>query len=989
MGRRLLNAVFLLALLGSPVALLAQQRQISGTVLRANGEQPVADAIVSVVGSLVNVRTNAQGKFTIAAPAGDAHLLVRAIGYARLEVTVPASQSTIDVKLADDLFKLDELVVTGQATGIERRNATTSTAVVSGDDIRQVPAPTLDRALAGRIAGANIQSNSGAPGGGMQIQIRGSNTVIGGSDPLFVVDGVIYSNGTLPSGLSTVTTSKSSNEAGDNGPLQDDGVNRLADINPNDIASIEILKGAAASSIYGSKAANGVVVITTNRGQVGKPRVTMTQRFGFAELARAPKPRAFTVPEANDLYGADVVAPFLVNGALPVYDHVQEVFGNRPLGYETLLDVSGGSETTKYFVSGGWKEDGGIIANTGAGRQSLRVNVDQKMSDKVTFAISTAFNRTDAQRGFINNDNAGASIPYALLYIPSFIPIVKQADGTYPIPDVSYFSANPLQTADLAKNEETAIRFTGGGTLTYHAFTTEHQSLKLVASGGLDFFNQENRILAPPELYFQALQPNPGLAALSNGASRFLNWNLNGIHTFSPTSGKFTATTSAGLQFEDRSVNRSRVVATGLLSGQSNIDQGAVFGQQLEAKNHERTFAFYGQEEFLALQDKLLLAIGVRAERSSVNGNTDKYFLYPKISGSYRFIGTLGKGSELKMRLAYGETGNQPLFGQKFTTLQGGGVIGGSIGTVVGNTSGAPGIKPERIKEVEGGFDASLANGRATIEITGFRRRAVDLLLARSPAGSSGFVQENINGGEFMNEGIEVAAGFTIAQSRNFTWLVRTTFATLRNRVVSLPIPAFRPANAGYGLGFGEFYIEPGKPIGQIIGQTAINPDGSFQIGYLGQTNPDFKIGFSNDFTYKSAFLSFLWDWQQGGVAQNQTRSLIDGNQLAEDGGTPEGIRRQIASQKGVAPDFVQSTTFLKLREVNLGMSLPKQVAALFAGSKDVRVSITGRNLLILTKYWGYDPEVSNFGQQSITRNIDLAPYPPMRTFFFNISVGL
>ena len=989
MVRRLGTLLALLGALPGPTLAEAQERQISGTVTRANGGQPVAEAVVSVVGTLTNTRTNAQGKFTIAAAGPDVRLLVRAIGFARREVAVPADRPSVDLQLTEDVARLDELVVTGQVTGIAKRNATTSTAVVSGDDIRQVPAPTLDRALAGRVAGANIQSNSGAPGGGMQIQIRGNNTVIGGSDPLFVVDGVIYSNASLPSGLSTVTTSRSGNEVGDNGPLQDDGQNRLADLNPNDIASIEILKGAAASSIYGSKAANGVVVITTNRGQIGKPRITVTQRFGFAELARGPKPRAFTVAEANNLYGADVVAPYLVNGALPVHDHVREVFGNRPFGHETLVDLSGGTETTKYFISGGTKTDRGILANTNAGRQTLRVNLDQKVSEKVTFAVSTAFNRTAAARGFINNDNAGASIPYALLYIPSFIPILKGADGSSPVPAVSYFSANPLQTAELAKNDETAIRFTGGGTLTYQAFARQHQSLKMVAGAGIDFFNQENRILAPPELYFQALQPNPGLAALSHGSSQFINWNLNGIHTFSPGKGAFTATTSAGLQYEDRELNRSRVVATGLLAGQSNIDQGAVFGQQVEHKGHERTFAFYGQEEFLTIKDKLLVAAGVRAERSSVNGSTDKYFFYPKISGSYRFLNPLGKGSEVKLRAAYGETGNQPLFGQKFTTLQGGGVIGGAIGTVVGNTAGASLIKPERIKEVEAGVDASFANGRATLEITAFRRRTVDLLLARSPAGSSGFVQEIINGGEFMNKGIEIGAGITVAQSRHFTWLARSTFALLRNRVVSLPIPAFRPSNAGYGLGFGEFFIEPGQPIGQIIGQTAINPDGSFTIGYLGQTNPDFKIALSNDLTYKNAFLSFLWDWQQGGVAQNQTRSLIDGNQLAEDGGTPEGIRRQIASQKGLAPDFVQSTTFLKLREVNLGMSLPKKIASLFAGSRDVRVSLTGRNLLILTKYWGYDPEVSNFGQQAITRNIDLAPYPPMRTFFFNIAVGL
>src|SRR5437763_1950553 len=225
------------------------------------------------------------------------------------EVSVPGGQNAADVTLEADVFNLEAVVVTGQATGVERRNAAIATTNVSGQEVSAVPAPSLDRALAGRVPGAIINQNSGAPGGGTQIQIRGNNTVIGNPDPLFVVDGVLYSDASLPTGLFTVTGS-SANRG--NGELQDDPVNRLADLNSGDIESVEVLRGAAAASIYGSKAANGVIIVKTNRGKAGKARATVTQRLGFFELQRGPATRSFTEAEALDLYASSAADAALI-----------------------------------------------------------------------------------------------------------------------------------------------------------------------------------------------------------------------------------------------------------------------------------------------------------------------------------------------------------------------------------------------------------------------------------------------------------------------------------------------------------------------------------------------------------------------------------------------------------------------------------------------------------------------------------------------------
>jgi hypothetical protein len=493
-------------------------------------------------------------------------------------------------------------------------------------------------------------------------------------------------------------------------------------------------------------------------------------------------------------------------------------------------------------------------------------------------------------------------------------------------------------------------------------------------------------VWAPRELYFEANQANPGVATLGSADSRFTNWNLNAIHTYTATSGSFKTTTSAGVQWEDRQLNRARTEAQGLLPGQQNINQGSVV-RPFEELTHERTVGLYAQEEWLGSRDRLLLSAGARAERSSANGDANKFYFFPKAAGSYRFPDLLGEGSDVKLRVAYGETGNQPLFGQKFTTLQGGQVIGGQVGTGVGNVAGDPTIRPERTREIEAGVDASLLRGRANVELTLFQRRTSDLLVPVIPPPSSGFSLQFLNGGKIKNEGIEIAAGITPIQHEHVSWLFRTTFTSIRNRVLELNLPGgaqgFRPANAGYGLSYGEFFVQVGRPITQIIGVDDLGKTIS-----LGQANPKFRWSFTNQFTYHRASLSFMWDWQNGGVAQNQTLSLYDCNGLAPDFSTPRGQAGYNAcNNTGDARPFVQSTSFVKLRNASLSLDLPDHVAAWF-GARSARMSVEGVNLITVTDYIGYDPEVSNYGQQAITRNIDLGPYPPSRQFFFTIQAG-
>ncbi|HUG26667.1 MAG TPA: SusC/RagA family TonB-linked outer membrane protein [Gemmatimonadales bacterium] len=981
MGTRVLRQVVLgIMLFVVPAAASAQDRRITGRVTKAGSDTPIPDAEVSVVGQprYAAARSGEDGRFTITVPAGELRLQARAIGYTRLEITVASGQSTADLAMQQDIFRLSEVVVTGQATTIERRSATTDIAYVSGEDISKVSSPSILNALTGKISGVNLQTNSGAPGGGIQMQIRGNTTILGAFDPLYVVDGVMYSNASIPSGRGFVNAAASTT-------LEADPVNRIADLNPADIASIEVLKGAAASSIYGSKASNGVVVITTIRGQAGRTRVNVAQRFGVYSPLRLLEERRWTQDSAVARFGA-AAAAFFEGNATPYFSQYGQVYSNRDLSYETVADVSGGTPATRYYISGSWKRDEGIELNTGASRQTLRVNVDQDLSRRVDLKLSSVYTRSESDRGWNNNCNNYGCHGYAMAYIPSFVDFRRRnPDGTYVPPSVGVQS-NPLQLTELGVNHEEVNRFTGGLTAGWNAWSSASQSLRLIAGGGVDVFNQSNDVWSPNDLFFEVPQALPGESVESGGRSRFFNWNVNGIHTW--RARRWSATTSLGIQYSEASLNTFLIRTQNLLPGQRNVNQGTNI-TATEALTQERTLAFYAQEELRLLEDRLLLQVGARAERSSVNGDIDKYFVFPKVSGSYRFADLVGAGSEVKVRAAYGETGNQPLFGQKFTNLftpQ----LGGTQGVTVSTAAGFAGVEPERLKEVEGGLDGSALDGRLTWTLTAYTRNTTNLLLQRVPAPSSGFTSQVFNGGKLNNKGVEVALGYTPINNTRTQWITRGTFTRYTSEVVDLAgLPAFFPTASGFG-NLGRTRIEEGKPITQIVGFNFDEAGNrAATLSQLGNSAPDFRVGWVNDISHGSLTLSVVLDWQQGGDVINLTQFLMDDGRTSADWGTEAGLKRYQGYLKGVIAPYIEDATFLKLREVSVGVDIPRSViGGMNLGIETMRVSLSGRNLWMSAKYSGLDPEVANFGAAAIRNNLDIGPYPPSRSVFFNIAVG-
>jgi TonB-linked SusC/RagA family outer membrane protein len=957
----------------------AQVRQVTGRVTNASTGQGLPEATISVTGTRIVGQTGNDGNFVLNAPDGDLNLVVRGIGYKRQDVALPASQNTLTVALEPDVFKLQEIVITGQATGVARQNLPNAVATVDASELTRAPAQTLESSLQGKIPGALIQANSGAPGGGYQLSLRGVSTINGSTDPLYVVDGIVISNAAIPNGANAVTQA----QAGGNPRNQDNAVNRIADLNPEDIEQIEVLKGGSAAAIYGSKATNGVVIITTKKGRQGRPQFNISQRFGFSSRANELGSRTFgTLAEALT-FSSDTALVTSLYQPGRTFDFEKELYGKKGLSYETNASVSGGSENTQYYLSALVKKDAGIATNTGYDKQALRSNLTQELGNGVQVQVNLSGTHSISDRGISNNDNSGTSPFLVFPFTPNFVDLTASAanqDSLLPgdFPRNPFERSNPLQTFQFLLNDEDVWRLMGTSTLRWSVLQSARHSLQFIGVGGVDYFQQDNNFVSPPELQFEPNDGQPGTVVLSKSSNRNLNLSLNGTHTFTSGDQGTQFTTSAGFQYEERRLFATQVLGRNLLTGQTSPQQAA---SQTVLSNLQpvRDLGIFGQEEVLLAGQRLLLTAGIRADRSSSNGDPGKYFFYPKLAASYRFVRPFGGVDELKLRGAYGQTGNRALFGALFspdTTA----TIGGNSGTYIGNRAGDPNIRPERQEEFEGGIDATFANGRAELTLTGYQRNIKDLLLEQTLAPSTG--QENrifSSGSTLRNRGVEASLTLSPVRSASVNWIFRTTFFANRSKITRLTGPTFQVG--GFALSLGTYQIEEGRSATQIFGSE----------GKVGDATPDFQMSFSNDIDFHRFTLGFLVDWKKGGDIINLTQFLYDAGQNSVDFLGPNGGAARIARfGQGFTQPYVQDGSYLKLREVNLSYNLSDRVTSAIFGRaiRSARLSVTGRNLLRITPYDGLDPEVSNFGNQAIVRNIDVAPFPPSRSFYFSIDLG-
>lgn len=978
----------LAAVVAASVPAQAQTRRITARVTEQATGAAVPGAGVVVSGTNVGGVTDDRGVATIRIPAGPATVVVRRIGYQQRSIALAAGDTALAVALVRDVLRLETQVVTGSATSISRRNAANDVAQVSAEQLTQVAAPSVENALAGRIAGAQIVQNSGAPGGGNQVRLRGVTSVFGSADPLYVIDGVIVSNDVVQPGTNAISAAA---RATSNASNQDNGVNRIADLNPNDIESIDVLKGASAASIYGSKASNGVIIIRTKRGTVGRPQVDVVQRVGTRALLNKFGARRFSLEQARAL-GANVgLSAAAVDSNYAscngFCDYEQQLFGERPLNYETSASVRGGTAGgTDYFASVGLLNDGGIQRNTGYQKQSGRLNLGQTVGPRVTAQFNTNVLRTLTSRGISNNDNANITPYFVFAGTPSFYDL-RPRGGAYP--RNPFATTNPFQNADLLRTPDEVYRVLAGGRLAYNVFTRAAQTLDLRFDGGIDRTAETAQVISPRALYFEPNDGLPGTVVQNNANLLYYNANLNAVHTYSPRGVR--ATTSLALLREVSTSRGVNTVTRDVIAGQENPGRGSsneIFANRVAT----RGLAVFGQEELLLLDERLLLTAGARAERSTTNGDAKRFYTFPKAAVSYRWARPGGFVDEVKPRLAWGRAGNLPLYIQRFSPAQAG-TYAGQNTLQQGLINGNPEIRPERQTEVEGGVDLTLFGSRAALALTGYQKTIDDVIFQVAAAPSLGYNVSILNGGSIRNRGVEASLNATPVRTRRVAWNSTTTFSRNVAIVTALPpgVQAFnveRDASGqrvAFGAGYGIARLEVGKRVTQIVGQV----DDGARLAVLGDAAPRFVLGLANDVTVGPVRVSALLDWQPGASNVNITQNVYDGGGVAPDQPDGGAARAKRNDQDGNS-QYVEKASFAKLREVTLSYTLPPALTrrALGAAARSLRLEASGRNLLMWTRYPGVDPEVSNFGSQQISRFVDLAPFPPSRTFYLTLAGG-
>ena len=963
------------------------QSRISGVLTDEATNAPLIGVAVTVKNTTIGTFTDLDGKYSIEIPGDKATLVYSYIGYESKEVDVTSDIGSVSFAMSEGVNVMDEVVVSGLASTVKRRNLANAVSSVSAKELTGVTSQqTMDGALYGKIPGANITSNSGAPGGGISMKLRGVTTITGASQPLYILDGVYLDNSAIPASLNLVSKAA----AGGSASNQDNPSNRIADLNPDDIESIEILKGASAAAIYGARAAAGVVIINTKRGENGKTRVSVNQTLGANFLLNPLGQRDWDATKVEAGYGASEVATY--NAAVAagnIYDYEKEMYGNVGFSRTSNVGISGGNKNTKIFSSFTVKDEAGIVKNTGYAKNAIRLNLDQKLFDFMDLQVSTNYINAHSDRGFFNNDNSGTTMGISFIQTPSWADLLPDADGNFP--NNSYSSANFLQTAELMTNRETVNRFIPSVKLTTRLHTTDNSNLRLILQGGLDYYTLGTQAIFPKELQFQK-DGNGTNGASILGNTTTTNTNVSGflVHSFYPSNSKFSLTSQAGLTQVDINQNTLITTATDLIGSQTNLDQAGSKSTE-HFRSIQKDKGFFIQEE-VNYGDQFLVTLGLRGDKSSTNGDPNKLYFFPKASLAVNLHEFNFWGSEtldqFKIRAAFGQAGNFASFGSIYTSLAPV-VFNGTVGSLINTNRGNETIEPERQTEIEAGFDLGFLKNKMSFGATYYRKSVQDLIISVGEPTSSGFSSRTLNPADIQNQGLELVLNATPVRTNDFQWNSSTAFWMNRAIVTRLDVPAY--TFGAFGATLGTLYLEEGSSPTQLVGigpsEMDENGDG---LVVFGDAEPDFNMSFNNSLGWKGLEFNFLLHLKQGGENINLSALLTDiygtspdyDDMTLDPSGDLSNGEYRLSTLGSTADAWIVDASYLRLREVGLYYTIPRKNLGDVA---DIRLGVSGRNLLNVFSYNSYDPEVSNFGAAGISGNVEVTPFPSAKSVFFHI----
>jgi TonB-dependent starch-binding outer membrane protein SusC len=1017
--RKFLFVLGMLIFLGQ--SLYAQVRTVSGKVLSADNT-PVPGATISVRSSSEggsSVAAAADGSYKIRVPIkGRFVVTVSAVGYETLQIASSSIEGeTYNVTLKANSTGLNEVVVVGYGTA-KKKDLTGSVATVSLSNTDQAPILGTGQLLEGTVPGVQVTQYNSQPGASFSVRIRGTNSISYSSDPIYVVDGYVDAD--------------------------------LTHLNANDIQSIDILKDASASAIYGSRGANGVVLITTKKGVAGKPAVNIDVYHGEQQVSHMLKMMNGTqfasylnqVAYFNNTAKPYTDAQIAAIGAGT--DWQKAIYRTAPMS-NYFVSLGGGSETNHYYLSADFFDQQGVLINTGYKRGTIRFTMDSKISDKVRAGINSAFTFAYQSKGDINSNGGSTSgtILDALRFNPA-LPI-RDSSGNFtfqdgPLPYTDQMG-NPVAQATQNTDHQNDIRALVNAFVEYEVIP----GLRLRSTLGGQLYNGREEIFKPTTSY---LAPN-GIAQV-NTTNNYDYLNENTI-TFDKTAGIHAFNAVAGWTYQLYRNKSANATATSLSSNSYGTDNLGVGSAASAASSSSKNNLASGLARFnYRLMDRYIFTFNMRADGSSRFGTNKKWSFFPSGAAAWRisdehFMQKLPAVSELKLRVGYGITGNQNtanyLSLEQYTTntyyLNGARVVGISPNNIANGD-----LAWEQTASTDLGLDLGLFGNR--VQVTGdyYNKKTTKLLYQVTLPSTSGFTNMTQNVGSVGNKGFEFGITTTNINRKGLKWTTSVNFSHNENKVLNLGAVNYQfTGNVSTSLfpsgGQASAIVQVGQPIGSFYGykflgiwqsqdqitksgtKQAVKPGDPHYMDLNGDSNitaadrmiighalPKFTYGFSSDLHVGPVGLFVLIQGVYGDNILNENKIEMENGTtgdnkfayVATDSWVPGATannRLPIVSSTlrrglGVTSDILEDGSYVRLKTVSLSydVPLPKLTGGVI---KKVTVYITGQNLFTLTHYSGYDPEVnsySNSGGNYTSLNTDYNPYPNVRSYMAGLKLG-
>jgi len=976
---------------------LAQQIELKGKILEESSKQSVIGATIRVKGQKTGTTSDVDGNFAVKVKALPATLIISSVGFRNQEIEVYESEPTT-IYLTEDQNRLSTVVVVGYGTQ-KRSEITGSISSISGESLnRQVS--SFDKALQ-QVSGVQSIQSSGRPGSSVTVRVRGSNSITGASEPLYVIDGF---------------------------PSNSDN---LESISTSDIESIDILKDASATAIYGARGANGVVIITTKKGKAGKNTITFDTYYGIQRATRL-------IPLLNASEWAQLKNEALINAGKPALFTSDQIavlgegtnwqkaaYGDAPIQNHQLT-ISGGDIKTRYNISTSYFDQQGILIGTDFNRFNVKTNLESTVNSKLNVGLNI--------NASASNTIGGGSIT-SLLYLPPTVP-VRDANGVYTFVS-PYESAisNPIATLALQTNESKKYRALGTVFGEYKIL----EGLKAKVLFGTDIITNKSNNYTPSTLYEGST--SNGVASIS---TTFTNiWLNENTLTYNKTIGNdhsvnaLVGFTQQKYEQEGLSGGSSNFVTD--LTTYNNLVSGATTAPSTSSYTSWGLISYLARLNY-SFREKYSFTATARADGSSRFGASHKWGYFPSGAFSWqankeKFISPIKVISNLKFRVSAGATGNQEI-GQylslarlstyQYYTGSGSSILTGYTSSQVAN----PNLAWETTYQFDGGFDLGLFNNRVSLIFDAYYKKTNDLLLNISLPNTSGYTDATANYGSVQNNGIEITLNTENIKTKKFTWSSDIIFSINRNKVLSL-------ANGADYLTFTSggvtqpSYIKVGQPLGSFYGlqsigifKDAADVAASAQFGtqkagdvkyanlngdnvvtlagdqqLLGNSEAKFIAGFNNTFTYSNFDLNVELQSSYGNKIYNSLRQNLElttgfQNVLADltnrwTATNTSGTFQRANESTTVYPissRFIEDGSYLRLKTVSLGYSLSKKFISKIYLTK-LRAYVTANNLFTWTKYTGYDPEVNSNGQNSAQQGVDSGAYPNAKSVVAGLSV--